>query len=589
MHSRWLKTRRHFYESLRQEIQIFTGPMDKDILTYQAEYEKTFSQVWDVSSMEVLLERLLNSKIIIGGDFHYFYQSQRTHFKILKELLKNLNKKQNPNSNVTPNLDSNPTSDLDSNSFTRVPKLFLYLEMFNFKDQKFIDLYLKSNISFEDLLKKTKWTKIWGRLPIEGYEKILNWAKTHDIQIFGVNNTKLNSLSERDRFSAEILDQSFTLRPDDIHYVIYGDFHLAQSHLPDKIKNFNSNRDTVVHLNSDTLYFALSEHAIEDQFDVLNLGHEFCVLSSPPWVKLQSYLVFLQELDDDMISEVDDEDFFEPDYTDYLGKILDTYAQDFDLPDWKNLLDVLIPKDLDFEKLDFLKLKKQDQQKLSYFVTAQKNIVFPKDQIQFLAKPSVNAAYGLVGEFIHSQLSQRQSLNWSDEFFMPKRIWLEAVSFFFTLWLNPTISVVGESDLNNRLKSLEKEGDIDKSFLKVGDYAESVLRYAVEYRLIELNQIHLHSKISKEQAQNEYSQKVLLNVSPESNGVKINKNIKLSNDSWNVKLESASILGKIMGQKIYKHFKTGLISRDNLIGYFSVPLESDKFIFMYNHLLFQLG
>ncbi len=540
MHSRWLKTRRHFYESLRQEIQLFTGLLTDDIQVYQDEYEKIFENVWDISSMDILLKKISESKIVIGGDYHYFYQSQRTHFGILRKLLAGI-RSQNR-------------------------KIYLHLEIFNSRDQKKVDDFLSSKITFEELIKKTKWQKLWGNLPLEGYAKILKWAKDNKVQVYGINNTKLDDLYDRDVFSASMVDQYFEADSTALHYVIYGDFHLAKNHLPAKIKHFNPQHDLVLHLNSDKLYFTLSEHAIEDQFDVLNYGHEFCVLSSTPWVKLQSYLVFLQEMDDQMISEVDDDDLFEPDFTDYLGKILDTYTEDFQLPNWKNLLDVLIPKDLDFEKLDFLKLKKQEKEKLTYFVTAQKNVVFPKDQIQFLAKPSVNGAYGLIGEFIHAQLSQRQSLNWMEEYFMPRRIWLEAVSFFFALWLNPTITVMSESDLNARLNSLDQKGDFDNlPGKKEGDYAEAVLRFSVDYRLTELQ--------------------FLKNKQDES---LITSFATITEAPWNVQLESAAILGKIVGQKLYKRFKSGLLSRDTLVDYLSVPLESENFIIMYGHLLSEL-
>jgi hypothetical protein len=534
MHSRWLKTRRHFYESLRQEIQMITGELSEDLVQYQNEYEKIFDKVWDVSSMDDLLTQMLSSKIILAGDFHYFYQSQRTHYRILRELKKKIDQTSSPQ------------------------KINLLLEVFDYKDQKKIDDFLNSKIDFQSLLKKTKWNKKWNQLPSHGYEVLLNWAKLNQIVVYGINDSSLDQLSERDLFSGQKIDELNNKNQNSINYIIYGDFHLAEAHLPLNIQSYDETRDLILYLNSDKLYFALSEHAIEDQFDVLKIDNKFCILSSTPWVKLQSYLVYLQEMDDQMISEVEDDDGFEPDYTDYLGKILDIYASDFDFPDWKKHLDVLTPGDLAFEKLDFLKLNKLEKEKLGYFVTSQKNLVFPKDQMQFLAKPSVNSAYSLIGEFIHTQLSSRESLNWSGDLFMTKRIWIEAVSFFFNLWLNPTVKSLNESDLTARLRAVDPER-LNESEGDNQDYAESVLRYAIDFRLTEVEKLSFKDRTMVAKSVN-----------------------------WNIELEAAGILGKIIGKKLYKSFKSGKINRETLLSYLSVPLESVKFETMYNHLLVEL-
>lgn len=534
MHSRWLKTRRHFYESLRQEINMITGPLGEDLEDYQKDYEKIFDKVWDVTTLEDLMSKMLSANIILAGDFHYFYQSQRTHYRILRDL-KNRFKK------------------LDLKK-----EICLSLEVFDIKDQKKIDDYLASKISLEELFQKTKWAKKWSQLPTKGYEVLLQWAYRENIKVYGINDFKKESLHERDQISGQKIEELLQKEKNSIHYVIYGDFHLAPGHLPAQIPSLNLEQDIILYLNSDKLYFELSEHAIEEQFDVLRLENKFCVLSSTPWVKLQSYLVYLQEIDDQMIYEIEDEDDFETDYTDYLGKIYDTYASDFDLPDWKKYLDILTPNDLAFEKIDFLKLKKMEKEKLGYFIASQKNIIFPKDKMQFLAKPSVNNAYSLIGEFIHCQLSHRESLSWSDEGFMPKRIWIEAVSFFFTLWLNPTVKSLNEGDLTARLRAVGSE-DYYNAESDGFDYAEAVLRFAVDYKLTEVEMLQ---------------QKERKMVSEQIH--------------WTVQLEAAGVLGKILGKKLYKNFKSGKIAKDVLLNYLSMPLESSQFEDMYVYVLSRL-
>lgn len=534
MHSRWLKTRRHFYESLRQEIQMITGSLSSDLEQYQTQYEIIFDKVWDISNLDDLMGRILESRVVLAGDYHYFYQSQRTHFRVLRDLKQKIKKK------------------------APQKRLALLLEVFDIKDQKKIDDYLSSKISLEVLLKKTKWDKKWNLLPSKGYEVILNWAKKEGVPIYGINDSSIESLQERDVLSGKKIQSLIESSPNTINYVIYGDFHLADTHLPANISSFDFEKDVILHLNSDKLYFALSEHAIEEMFEILRLGNSFCILSSTPWVKLQSYLVYLQEIDDQMISDIEDDDDFEPDYTDYLGKIFDIFASDFELPDWKKHLDILTPNDLDFEKLDFLKLKKSEKEKLSYFITSQKNIIFPKDEMQFLAKPSVNNAYSLIGEFIHSKMSERESLSWTGPDFMTNRIWIEAVSFFFTLWLNPTVKSLNESDLTARLRAIGNE-EAFNSDNDGADYAEAVLRFAVDYKLTEVEKLQSNDRKM-------VSEKI----------------------HWTVQLEAAGVLGKILGKKLYKNFKSGKITREVLLSYFSVPIESSQFEPMYVHVLSRL-
>lgn len=513
MQNLWLQTRRHFYEILKKQAELILGPPSSKLTKYEQHYRNLFHQVWEVSHLQDVYERLQNAGIVLGGDFHSFSQSQRMHLR----LLKGAQKKQNR-------------------------KIVLALEVFDAHDQNLLDQYLEGQLSFSQLLDDVSWNERWPGIPSHGYERLLDWALKEKIKVSGVNASKLASLKDRDQFSAQKIDELAKKHEDHLIYVIYGDFHLADSHLVSYIKHYQPERDLRVLLNSEELYFALAEHAVEDRFDVLKFKDCFCILSSPPWVKWQSYLLSLQELDDEFI---DDSEEWGVDLTEYVAQLLSLLAKDFDLPDLSSQLSVYTSSEMDLEHVYSQVTEPLEIKKLEYMVATEKNLIFPQKGLQYLGRTTVNQAASLAGEILHAHLSRRQNIIWDESICFEAKVWIEAVSFFLSLTINPKRKALSEKDLRAQL---EAQGE--------KEYAIDVLKLALDFRL---------SVVKKTQTGEERKSSVQIK-------------------DWQVEMEASVILGEMMGQRLYEAFRSGRIRKELLIHYFSLPMDSLKFMAMFDFL-----
>lgn len=513
MQNLWLQTRRHFYEILKKQAQLILGPASSQVLKYESRYQDLFRQVWEVSDNDQIFSHLENANFIIGGDFHPFSQSQRTHLRILKEMRQ---------------------------KFTR--PIVLALEVFDVVDQKALQSYLKGQMEITDLFDVCHWTERWPGIPTNGYERLLEWAKKYAVPVYGINSSSISHLKERDIFSAKKIESIKASYPTDFLYVIYGDFHLADDHLVTQLKSYDPQKDIRILLNSEELYFELAEHAVEDRFDVLKLEDKFCILSSPPWVKWQSYLLSLQELDDEFIDDCEE---WGVDLTEYVAQILSLLVADFNLHDMSSSLSVYSSSEVDLEHMHRQDWPQSDLHKLEYIIATEKNLLLPEQGIQYLGRTTVNQAASLAGEILHAQLCGRKSVIWDPKICFEAKVWIEAVSFFLSLTVNPKRKAISEKDLKAQL---EAQGE--------KEYALDVLQFALDFRL---------SVVKKAQTGMIRSQ-------------------TMAPKDWQIEMEASVILGEMMGQRLYESYRLGQIRREQLVHYFSLPLDSLKFMAMFDFL-----
>ncbi len=513
MQTLWLQTRRHFYEILKKQVDLILGPPTLELAKYESKYQELFSQVWEVSDNEEIFRRIEHAHLILGGDFHPFSQSQRTHLRLLREIKK------------------------------RSPKnIILALEAFEEKDQKLLQRFLEGKIEVTDFWDQCDWSSRWPGIPTNGYERLLLWARKLQVPVVGINSMDISSLKERDAFSGHKIETLSKENPEALIYVVYGEFHLADAHLPRHIPSYEPKRDVRILLNSEDLYFELAEHAVEDRFDVLKLEDRFCILSSPPWVKWQSYLLSLQELDDEFIDDCEEWDV---DLTEYIAQLLSLLVADFELPDMNSTLSVYSSSEMDLEHMYQQNLGKEDLKRLEYVIATEKNLVLPTQGVQYLGRTTVNQAASLAGEILHAQLSGRHKIIWEDSLSFEAKVWIEAVSFFLSLTINPKRQAISEKDLQAQL---EAQGE--------KEYAIEVLQYALDFRL---------SVVKKAQRG-----EVRTPVSKPTD--------------WHIEMEASVILGEMMGQRLYEAYRLGLVRREQLVHYFSLPIDSLKFMAMFDFL-----
>jgi hypothetical protein len=104
-------------------------------------------------------------------------------------------------------------------------------------------------------------------------------------------------LQERDEAAAARIAALLAEFPASRVFALYGELHLAKSHLPARISGRIGKRKNilVIHQNEPTLYWASPKNSLGLRPEVVRLRkNEFCILSSVPWVKLKSYLDWLE-------------------------------------------------------------------------------------------------------------------------------------------------------------------------------------------------------------------------------------------------------------------------------------------------------
>ena len=425
----WLRSRKELLAQIKDDVEARLGSDSADVRAYAKRYEKELSASWKVSSKADLVLALSDADIVYGGDFHALGQSQRTHLKILREL----------------------GHDQDG----RRRDVALAVECFSIESQKWIDAYLAGKIEIDELYARSNWSETWG-FPWENYRPLFEIAYRKGWRILALNVARLRSgakdLQQREKRAAQVIARYRKKNPSSLVYVIFGDLHLAQNHLPREVrqtltlKEKRELREVVVHLNSEKIYFQLAKKGLEQTVDVVRFRDgNFCILASPPWVQWQSYLFFL-----DQTLTADEGDYdggFEPDFD------LDDAPGDFDPTDQVVSLIRTASSDLKLKfKTDDLSVFNTDDQRVWKNLSRQmgvrdvaiarelfgqcKSFYLPKSGRGFLGRSTVNHAASLAGQYIHAKLSGLDRTLWRFPRDFCGLIWAEAAAYFISKLIN---------------------------------------------------------------------------------------------------------------------------------------------------------
>lgn len=290
------KLQKKIFHSLLSEAESLLGPTPKEILkyeeTFRAELRKQFAG-YRVSTRKKLLEKASRSDLVLIGDYHTYQQAQRTALRLLRELVR------------------------EKREFT------LGLELVSSRHQRYVDLFMRGKIPVKEFLKKIDYDKNWG-FPWEHYAPLFELAQAHGIRVIALNRPKellpplvalksakkSGDLGARDEWAAGLI-------LDEIHegrkvIAIYGELHLAPSHIPEKIRLLSElnhrepPKTLILHQNQDELFWKLAKENLEQTTGIVELkGGDFCVFSGTPWTRLQSLINWLQG---DLASFTDEEE-----------------------------------------------------------------------------------------------------------------------------------------------------------------------------------------------------------------------------------------------------------------------------------------
>lgn len=249
-----LQHRRKLLRLIKTWVRGYVGPEAASLKRYSLPYQREFYGRWRASTADDLFRQVAASRIVFGADFHGFSQAQRTHLRILRSL---------------------PSG----------KRVVLALEIFERRHQAIVDGYMSGKISEKKLVARVKWDKHWG-FPWRQYEPILELAKRRGYKVVAINKClgekTAQTLKQRDRFAAGEIAKIHKADPNALIYVIYGDLHLAGSHLPKLVEHACGSAPSfvIVYQDSEKLYFSLAQKGLEKRVHVLRRGNRFCVLSS---------------------------------------------------------------------------------------------------------------------------------------------------------------------------------------------------------------------------------------------------------------------------------------------------------------------
>lgn len=471
-----MRIQRKMYENLRDYARNYLGSLSPELKKYFLEYNQELQSFKSVSSKRELLLALKSSNLIFCGDYHTLPQAQRTVIRLLRDSLPSF-KKRNKN-------------------------FILLLEMVTPDDNKHIDRYLSGQVSEAQFLKAISFNKNWG-FNWENYRRLFQFAQENSISIKGLNGpkikTKTASLAARDNFAAEVISKAAMENPDAILFVLVGDLHLAKKHLPEKVKTRLAKKNIkprllTIHQNNDRFYWKLVEEGLEQFIDVVKVEHGiFCVMNTPPWVKLQSYLRWqelITEASLPMKSSQWDATYEEIDRYEDLRQSIQCIRNFLKLPEVPMDGFTLVgPSDLHFLSLAAEKklLSVSQIRQITEYLKQFKSQYIPSANLIYLASLSINHASTQAAFYLHRQLTGFEKIFLSPATDFYRFIWIEALGFLGS-------KIINHKRKCNGIKNLEIIAQIKDS--KRSHYGQSKLaRLVLDHINFEAGRIQSRSAL----------------------------------------------------------------------------------------------
>lgn len=276
-----------FYSYIKKKAQQIELAQTPELKNYEANFLKINSSKYRLSSEAELKKKMLSSSVIYVGDFHTFDQNSKNLERLLKSL-HGLNK-----------------------------KIIFGFEFIHQSDQIYIDHYLNNHLSEIEFLESINYSESW-KFPWTHYRIFFEWAKRGKSKntnaplkienILALNSR--GSLKKRDiNASQKIYSALLNIGQlnNYIFIVFFGEMHLAKNKLPhlvskecEHLKNRHFSQ-LIIHQNLDSFYWKLNQKKIKTtQSQIIKFNsNEYCILSSPPWIKYESLLYWYEHLEDD--------------------------------------------------------------------------------------------------------------------------------------------------------------------------------------------------------------------------------------------------------------------------------------------------
>jgi len=530
--TRLIRIQRGMYRRLRQYARAFLGNLSPSLKKYYLEYLRDFHDFKSISAKRELLEAVQDAHLVLCGDYHTLAQAQRTVLRLLRESVPRANDR----------------------------KIWIAFELLHASDNAKVRDYLDRKMTEEEFLKAIHFQKKWG-FNWENYRELFEFARDNQLQVTGINLAKKSpppTLKQRDVFAAKVLADLSSANPDAWIFVLIGDLHLATPHLPAElerqfVKRSIKRKWAVIHQNNERFYWKLVDKGLENLVDVVLMKPGvFCVMSTPPWVKLQSHVKW-----NDILAEEIDRETLSPDTVDHADEIqewIDIIARFIGVdPKGKmNFHDFQIQGPLDYGFLEHLersgKYTRPQIRFLAKALTEFGNYFIPVENIIYLSSLSVNHASELASIYLHAKLSR--AVHWFEDpvrDFYPM-VWVEALGFLGSKVINHKRKCNGPRDL--------------ESLANAKPTAEKGHREAIAAAVLALNHLKEEERASKAR---------------DKNGFEVKFSRGLANTQKTLLYHKvAKLLGQLLGHGLYTAVMANRLTREELLQLFSHSFPSGQ-------------
>jgi len=399
----WLRSRKNLLEQVKSQVRLRLGPLTPVLKRYAQGLNADFKGRWRACSAQDLKRALQKAKVVLNADFHAYAQSQRAQVRLLRD-------------------------------HVGAREVVLAVECVAERFDPQIADFLAGELSETEFLQAVDWSKNWG-FPWEHYRPLFELARDRGFRVVGLGRNHLASLNQRDQLAAKRILHWLRELPEALIFVVIGEFHLAKNHLPRALARGLKNPSDlmIVHQDVEPLYFQLARNNRENGTEYLRGPNgRFCIMGSPPWMKWQSYLMYLEETYDRDLQED-----LAIDYSDHVLSLVEILENDLKVETRKSHLQVYCSNSKTSLARLRVSLTPKQEKAVLYHLEHDQSFFVPQKGWLYLSRATINHASSLAGQYVHAQLCGRQRTLWNmPQDFLPL-IWIETVGFFFSKWINP--------------------------------------------------------------------------------------------------------------------------------------------------------
>ncbi len=429
-----LKIQKEIYSNLKERAFSYEGRPSQLLQTYRDDHNFYSQRDFSISNLSTMLKQITRAQVTYLGDFHTYDQNPRNFLRIIRTLVSN----QRP--------------------------FKIGLEMIHYQDTHLIDAFLNDHITELEFLESIHYHDSW-RFPWNHYKILFDEARKYQIPVIGLNSR--GNLEKRDQKAAEIIQDNLTRDPNSLFLILFGELHLSPNRLPQKVQEATTDikiEQVIIHQNLDEVYWKLEPELTGNEVNVVQFNKgEFCLISSPPWLKYESMCYWYESLMDD------------PEY-DIHNYIIEKGAKTFNYSTHENFQSLFLSLtfqlklqhqqiDQDFNLYDHTRLSYLSdkigqyqnpslQSYLQSLLKSNKSFVIPDSNILYCGNYSLNKMAKLAGKFYFQKqlnFSIQELLSSPDN----KKIFLFLImnhffSYLFAKVLNPHLKCDLYQDLLQR-------------------------------------------------------------------------------------------------------------------------------------------